>query len=89
MTQNTAFAGFTSDNVVDLLLLAFSGNAEPTPASVEAKVTEFLIGPFSVLQPQKSVIVDEVLRRIRVSIGAASPVHLEDHRSQQRTSRDS
>jgi hypothetical protein len=78
MSSSSGFSGFSPENVIDLLLLTFKGGTEPTPALVETKVAEFLVGPFSPLQLQKQFIVDEVLRRIRVSIGAASALDEKD-----------
>src|SRR5579871_3723818 len=72
MTQNAAFAGFTVESVVDFLLLAFAGVSEPSVAEVEAKVTEFLSGPFATMKSQHRLITDEVLRRVKVRIGSAS-----------------
>ena len=72
MTQSNVFSGFTPEHVIDLLLRAFTGTSEPTPANVEAKVDEFLVGPFADLRPEKQMITDEILRRIRVRIGSAS-----------------
>jgi hypothetical protein len=72
MPQNDEFSGFTAENIIDLLLMSFTGATEPTPALVEAKVDEFLVGPFAQLSAQRPTIIDEILRRIRVRIGTAS-----------------
>ncbi len=72
MTQSNAFSGFTAENIIDLLLMSFTGSSEPTPAIVEAKVDEFFVGPFAGLRLQKQAITEEILRRIRVRIGSAS-----------------
>lgn len=78
-TAPDPFAGaFTQDRLLDLILLGFSGIDEPTPAQVEATVDQFMVGPFASLRAQRSLVVDEVLRRVRVRIGAAST--LDDNR---------
>jgi hypothetical protein len=67
------FAGvFTRDRLLDMILLGFSGAEEPTPAQVEATIDQFMVGPFAGLRAQRAGIVDDVLRRVRVRIGAAS-----------------
>lgn len=78
-TAPDPFAGaFTQDRLLDLLLLGFSGIDEPTPAQVEATVDQFMVGPFALLRSQRAAVVDEVLRRVHVRIGAAST--LDDNR---------
>jgi Z1 domain-containing protein len=72
MNNSATFGNITPEMVIDLILLTFTGAQEPTPVQVEQKVDEFLSGPFSGLRPQRSVVVEEVLRRIRVRIGSAS-----------------
>jgi hypothetical protein len=58
--------------VVDLLMQAFTGDSQPSPAEVEEKVDSFLSGPFGGLRSNKNDILEEVLRRIEVRIGTAS-----------------
>lgn len=65
-------SGFTEDRLLDWILLSFSGSELPTPAEVEDAVDKFMIGPFQHLHARRSHIVDEVLKRVKVRIGAAS-----------------
>ncbi|MCC6358555.1 MAG: Z1 domain-containing protein [Phycisphaerales bacterium] len=78
-TTPDPFAGvFTRERMLDMILLGFTGADEPTPAQVESTVDQFMIGPFSPLRSQRTTIIDEVLRRVRVRVGAAST--LDDNR---------
>lgn len=78
MNNSATFGDITPEMVIDLILITFMGGQEPTPAQVEQKVDEFLSGPFSSLRPQRSVVIEEVLRRIRVRIGSASTLDEKD-----------
>jgi hypothetical protein len=67
-----SFGAVTPEMVVNLLMEAFTGDVQPSPAEVEAKVDSFLTGPFAGLRTRKAEILEEVLRRIEVRIGTAS-----------------
>lgn len=71
-TGDSPFGAVTPRMVVDLLMQAFTGETQPTPAQIEEKVDTFLTGPFEGLRPERGAILEEVLRRIEVRIGAAS-----------------
>ena len=71
-TGESAFGAVTPVMVVDLLMQAFTGQNQPTPAQVEEQVNAFLTGPFAGLQARRGEILEEILRRIEVRIGAAS-----------------
>jgi Z1 domain len=66
------FGAVTPGMVVDLLMQAFTAENQPSPAEVEDRVDAFLTGPFAGLRTRKDEILEEVLRRIEVRIGAAS-----------------
>ena len=66
------FAELTPRMVVDLLMQAFTGQEQPSPAQVDEQVVAFLTGPFAGLRVRKDEILEEVLRRIEVRIGTAS-----------------
>lgn len=71
-TPDPFASAFTQDRLLDMILLGFSGTDEPTPAQVEDTVDQFMIGPFAQFRAQRATLVDEVLRRVRVRVGAAS-----------------
>lgn len=71
-TPDPFAAAFTQNRLLDMILLGFSGTDEPTPAQVEDAVDRLMIGPFARFRTERATIVDEVLRRVRVRIGAAS-----------------
>ncbi len=55
-----------------LIVASFKDSSElPTPAQVEARVDELLVGPFRSLQPLRTALIDEVLRRLQTRMGAA------------------
>jgi hypothetical protein len=66
------FGAVTPGMVVDLLMQAFTAESQPSPAEVDERVGAFLTGPFTGLRTRKDEILEEVLRRIEVRIGAAS-----------------
>lgn len=72
------FDTFTPEMVVDLVLQVFTGAEEPTPALVEQKVAEILVGPFALLSSQRDLIVNKILERIQVRIGVASTLDDDD-----------
>jgi len=74
-----SFVQMTVDSAVDLIMRAFSGDREPSPAEIIQQVDDFLSTPLlSHLRESQPDIVNEVLRRARVVVGAASS--LEDAR---------
>lgn len=67
------FTGFTVQQAVEIVMQTFQADVEPTPAEVELRVNELTSAPgFTHLKTHNAAIVDELLRRIRVVIGAAS-----------------
>jgi len=74
-----SFFQMTIDSAVDMIMGSFSGDREPSPADVTRQVDEFLLTPLlSHLRASRTEIVNEVLRRARVVVGAAAC--LEDDR---------
>lgn len=70
--MSAPFSPFTAGHVVEILMQVFQSGADVTPAQVEDQVQEFLGAPgFGHLKAETAQIVDEILRRIRVVIGAA------------------
>lgn len=70
-TTSSAF-GFTPEHVVEMFLRGYSGVEIPTLADVQGYVASLLVGPFESLHSHLDVIVQDILRRIDVRIGAAS-----------------
>jgi len=50
----------------------FQGRTSPTPEEVENQVDQVLSGPFEPLRPQRRQIIDLILERISIRIGASS-----------------
>jgi hypothetical protein len=72
-TASSTFAAFTVESAVDLIMQVFQGHAEPTPADVDAQVMGLLnAAVFAHLRPHAVEIANQVLRRTRVVIGAAT-----------------
>ncbi len=72
MTDSQPTFDFKPEFVVDLFLRSYAGAAAPTLAEVQQRVDELLVGPFSLLREHATTIVQEILHRIDVRIGAAS-----------------
>src|SRR4051812_43928327 len=71
--MSAPFSLFTAAQVVEILMQLFQGGAEATPAQVQQTVEQFLNAPgFGHLKAATNGIVDEILRRIKVVIGAAA-----------------
>jgi hypothetical protein len=63
---------FRPEFIVDLFLRSYAGAASPTLAEVHQRVDGLLVGPFAPLRNSIGEIVQEILHRIEVRIGAAS-----------------
>jgi hypothetical protein len=63
--------GFRPEHVVEMFLRGYAGKDVPTLDELQRSVQSLLVGPFASLQPCLEQIVQEILRRIDVRIGAA------------------
>lgn len=64
--------GFRPEHVVEMFLRGYSGAAAPTLAELHQSVESLLVGPFEALRSNLDEIVQAILHRIDVRIGAAS-----------------
>ncbi len=77
--MSAPFTQFTAAQVVEILMQLFQSGADVTPAQVQERVQQFLEAPgFGHLKPEIASIVDEILRRIKVVIGAAAVLDDDD-----------
>jgi hypothetical protein len=70
--MSAPFSPFATAHVVEILMQTFQSGEDVTPAQVQERVEQFLEAPgFGHLRKEVQEIVDEILRRIKVVIGAA------------------
>jgi len=71
------------ESFVGFILATLPPNVDITPAQVEAKVDELRVGPWKDMIPDRDSIINEILRRISVRVGAATTLDADDEDHQE------
>lgn len=73
----------TEESFVSFILATLHVGVEITPAKIEAQVDELRVGPWQTMIPDRETIINEVLRRISVRVGAATTLDANDEDHQE------